>query len=229
LLDVLRLPRECSGAFVTGATVANFCALAAARHSVLMQAGWNSEADGLFGAPPITVIVSAEAHPSVTKSLGLLGLGRSRVIKIPVDDQGRMLADKLPAVSGPTIICVQAGNVNTGSFDPIAAICRAAHAAGAGSMSMARSVFGLLQHLPALISRKELPTPIPGRRTPTNGSTFPTIAAWLSSATKILSPPPWRLPPNICRPRPSTGTPAISHPSCRAAPAASKSGPRSVR
>ena len=131
LLDVLRLPPECSGAFVTGATVANFCALAAARHSVLKQAGWNAEADGLFGAPPITVIVSAEAHPSVTKSLGLLGLGRSRVVKVPVDNQGRMLADKLPAIAGPTIICVQAGNVNTGSFDPIAEICRVAHAAGA--------------------------------------------------------------------------------------------------
>ena len=131
LLDVLRLPPESSGAFVTGATVANFCALAAARHSVLKHAGWNAEADGLFGAPPITVIVSAEAHPSVTKSLGLLGLGRSRVVKIPVDNQGRMLADKLPAISGPTIICTQAGNVNTGSFDPIAEICRVAHAAGA--------------------------------------------------------------------------------------------------
>jgi glutamate/tyrosine decarboxylase-like PLP-dependent enzyme len=131
LLDVLRLPPECSGAFVTGATVANFCALAAARHSVLKQAGWNAEADGLFGAPPITVIVSAEAHPSVTKSLGLLGLGRTRVVKIPVDDQGRMLADQLPAISGPAIVCVQAGNVNTGAFDPIAEICRIAHAAGA--------------------------------------------------------------------------------------------------
>lgn len=131
LLDVLRLPPECSGAFVTGATVANFCALAAARHSVLKHAGWNAEADGLFGAPPITVIVSAEAHPSVTKSLGLLGLGRSRVVKIPVDNQGRILAAHLPAISGPTIVCVQAGNVNTGAFDPTAEICRIAHAQGA--------------------------------------------------------------------------------------------------
>jgi glutamate/tyrosine decarboxylase-like PLP-dependent enzyme len=131
LLDVLQLPPECSGAFVTGATVANFCALAAARHAVLKQAGCNAEADGLFGAPPITVIVSAESHPSVTKSLGLLGLGRSRVVKVPVDDQGRMLAGKLPMISGPTIICCQAGNVNTGAFDPIAEICHVAHAAGA--------------------------------------------------------------------------------------------------
>ena len=95
LLDVLRLPPECGGAFVTGATVANLCALAAARHAVLARAGWNVEADGLFGAPPITVIVGAEVHPSVTKSLGVLGLGRSRVVKVPVDGQGRMRADQL--------------------------------------------------------------------------------------------------------------------------------------
>ena len=131
LLDVLQLPPASGGAFVTGATVANLCALAAARHAVLERAGWNVEAEGLFDAPPITVIVGAEAHPSVTKSLGLLGLGRSRVVKVPVDGQGRMRADLLPAISGPTIVCIQAGNVNTGAFDPIAEICRRAHAAGA--------------------------------------------------------------------------------------------------
>ena len=131
LLDILRLPPDCSGAFVTGATVANLCALAAARHAVLKAAGWNVEAQGLFGAPPITVIVGAEVHPSVTKSLGILGLGRSRVVKVPVDGQGRMRADQFPAIAGPTIVCVQAGNVNTGAFDPIEYICRRAHAAGA--------------------------------------------------------------------------------------------------
>ncbi|MBS0632973.1 MAG: aspartate aminotransferase family protein [Verrucomicrobia bacterium] len=131
LLDLLKLPAGCGGAFVTGATVANLCALAAARHAVLKRAGWNVEADGLFGAPPITVIVGAEAHPSVTKSLGILGLGRSRVVKVPVDAQGRLHADQLPALSGPTIICLQAGNVNTGAFDPIAEIVTRARAAGA--------------------------------------------------------------------------------------------------
>ena len=131
LLDVLRLPRECTGAFVTGATVANLCALAAARHGVLKRAGWNVEADGLFGAPPITVLIGAEAHPSVTKSLGILGLGRTRVVKVPVDNQGRLILAKLPAISGPTIICAQAGNVNTGAFDDIGEICRRAHPAGA--------------------------------------------------------------------------------------------------
>ncbi|MSU49505.1 MAG: aspartate aminotransferase family protein [Opitutus sp.] len=131
LLDVLHLPPECGGAFVTGATVANLCGLAAARHAVLERAGWNVEADGLFGAPPVTVIVGAETHPSVTKSLGILGLGRTRVVKVPVDGQGRMRADKFPAISGPTIVCLQAGNVNTGAVDPIDAICPRAQAAGA--------------------------------------------------------------------------------------------------
>ena len=131
LLDVLGLPREATGAFVTGATVANLCALAAARHVVLKRVGWNVEAQGLFGAPPITIIISEEAHPSVTKSLGVLGRGRSRVVKVPVDNQGRMRADKLPAIGGPTIVCLQAGNVNTGSFDPAGEICAKAHAAGA--------------------------------------------------------------------------------------------------
>jgi glutamate/tyrosine decarboxylase-like PLP-dependent enzyme len=131
LLDLLHLPADCTGAFVTGATVANLCALAAARHGVLKKAGWDVEGRGLFGAPEITVIVGEEVHPSVTKSLGVLGLGRNRIIKVPADGQGRMRADCLPPISGPTIVCVQAGNVNTGAFDPIGTICQKAHAAGA--------------------------------------------------------------------------------------------------
>jgi len=131
LLDVLHLPAGATGAFVTGATVANLSGLAAARHVLLKRAGWNVEAQGLFGAPPVTVIVGEEVHPSVTKALGVLGLGRNRVSKVPVDGQGRMRADRLPAISGPTIVCVQAGNVNTGAFDPIGEICAKAHAAGA--------------------------------------------------------------------------------------------------
>jgi glutamate/tyrosine decarboxylase-like PLP-dependent enzyme len=157
LLDVLELPPQCSGAFVTGATVANLCALAAARHAVLKNAGWNVEAQGLFGAPPITVIVGAEVHPSVTKSLGILGLGRSRVVKVPVDSQGRMRADQLPAISGPTIVCVQAGNVNTGAFDPIAEICERAQAAGAwvhvdGAFGLWAAVAPARRHLAAGIA-----------------------------------------------------------------------------
>ena len=131
LLDVLRLPAGCGGAFVTGATVANFTALAAARDEVLRRAGWSVEAHGLFGAPPVQVVVSAEAHPSVIKSLGMLGLGRERVLRVPVDAQGRMRADAMPQLDGPSIVCLQAGNVNTGAFDPAAEICQRAHAMGA--------------------------------------------------------------------------------------------------
>jgi glutamate/tyrosine decarboxylase-like PLP-dependent enzyme len=154
LLDVLALPPTATGAFVTGATVANLCALAAARHTVLKRVGWDVEADGLFGAPPITVIVGAEIHPSVTKALGILGLGRSRVVKIPVDAQGRMRAELLPAICGPTIIIAQAGNVNTGAFDPVAAICRHAHSAGAwvhvdGAFGLWAAAAPAMRHLAA--------------------------------------------------------------------------------
>ncbi len=131
LVELFGLPKGSEGAFVTGATMANFCGLAAARHAVLGRVGWNVEAEGLFGAPPITVIVGDEVHPSLTKSLGLLGMGRNRVVRVPVDDQGRMRAEALPSIAGPTIVCLQAGNVNTGAFDPLETVCQMAHEAGA--------------------------------------------------------------------------------------------------
>jgi glutamate/tyrosine decarboxylase-like PLP-dependent enzyme len=131
LLDILSLPSSAGGAFVTGATMANFTALAAARHAVLRQVGWDAESDGLFGAPPITVVVGEEAHPTLFRSLSLLGLGHQRVVKVPVDSQGRMRAELLPKLSGPTIVCAQAGNVNTGGFDPIQQICDVAHTTNA--------------------------------------------------------------------------------------------------
>ena len=122
LLELLDLPRGAGGAFVTGANVANFVALAAGRHAVLERAGWKVEADGLFGAPPITVVVGAEAHPTLIKALGLLGLGRNRVVRVPVDAQGRMRVEALPKITGPAIICTQVGNVNTGACDAVAAV-----------------------------------------------------------------------------------------------------------
>jgi glutamate/tyrosine decarboxylase-like PLP-dependent enzyme len=131
LISVLGLPEDAGVGFVTGATMANFSGLAAARHDLLAGEGWDVEAKGLFGAPPITVIVSEEAHISVFKVLGLLGLGRERVVRVPVDGQGRMREDKLPPISGPTIVCIQAGNVNTGAFDPAEEICRTTRALGA--------------------------------------------------------------------------------------------------
>ncbi len=129
--QMLGLPEGCGGAVVTGATMANFAALAAARHALLERAGWDVENDGLFGAHPITVVVGDEVHTSLLKALGMLGLGRKRVVRVPVDGQGRMRADALPHMNGHTILCLQAGNVNTGAFDSAGAICPEARAAGA--------------------------------------------------------------------------------------------------
>lgn len=131
LLDVLRLPATAAGAFVVGATMANFTALAAARHRVLARAGWDVEADGLAGAPPITVVVGAEVHSTVRRVLALLGLGRERARVLPVDDQGRIVAGHLPRLEGPAIVCLQTGNVNTGACDPAGPLCDWAHEHGA--------------------------------------------------------------------------------------------------
>ena len=131
LVDVLGLPVTTQGAFVTGATMANFTALAAARQAVLARAGWDVAMDGLRGAPPVTVMAGEEAHPTLLKALALLGFGRRHVVRLPVDSQGRVRAECVPCPSGPTIVCLQAGNINTGAFDPFDAICAPARAAGA--------------------------------------------------------------------------------------------------
>ena len=129
--ELLGLPAGSEGAFVTGATMANFTGLAAARHAVLAAAGWNVEEQGLAGSPPITLVVGDEIHVSVLKAISMLGLGRGRVVRVPVDRQGRMRTDGLPEVTGPTIVCLQAGNVNTGAFDPVSEIAPKVKANGA--------------------------------------------------------------------------------------------------
>jgi glutamate/tyrosine decarboxylase-like PLP-dependent enzyme len=131
LLDILNLPGDAGGGFVTAATTANFAGLAAARHALLEREGWEVESQGLFGAPPITVIVGDEVHVSLLKALSMLGLGRDRVVRVPVDGQGRMRPDAIPPISGPTIVCIQSGNVNSGAFDPAREICEIAHREGA--------------------------------------------------------------------------------------------------
>jgi glutamate/tyrosine decarboxylase-like PLP-dependent enzyme len=131
LREALGLPASAGAGFTTGATMANLAALAAARHALLLKSGHNVEEDGLFGAPPIRVVVGDEVHASVLKALSILGLGRNRVERVAVDDQGRMRADALPELSANTIVCIQAGNVNTGAFDPASELCAAAHDAGA--------------------------------------------------------------------------------------------------
>jgi glutamate/tyrosine decarboxylase-like PLP-dependent enzyme len=129
--ELLRLPAECEGALVTGATMANFTGLAAARHHLLERAGWDVENAGLCGAPPLTVVVGDEVHVALIKALGMLGLGRQRVVRVPVDGQGRMRPGELPPLDRQTLVCIQAGNVNTGAFDPARDICRRARDAGA--------------------------------------------------------------------------------------------------
>lgn len=122
LIDLLGLPASCEASFVTGATMANASALTAARDQQLAAFGWDVQRDGLFGAPAPTVILGQRAHSTLIKALGLIGLGRDRVYRVPCDDQGRMRADQLPDLDGPVIVCAQAGEVNTGAFDPFVEI-----------------------------------------------------------------------------------------------------------
>ena len=119
LADLLGLPGDVTAVFVTGSAMANTAALAAARDQQLARAGWDVQADGLFSAPQLTVVVGGNAHSTLVRALGVVGLGRERVVRVPTDDQGRIQADLLPEeVNGPTIVCAQAGEVNTGAFDP---------------------------------------------------------------------------------------------------------------
>ena len=135
LRQLAGLPPTMSVGFVTGCQMANFTGLAAARHRVLKTAGWDVEAKGLFGAPPIDVFVNEEAHYTIAMALRLLGLGAERVCRIPTDAQGRMRADELSeglrGRRGPCIVCAQAGNVNTGACDPLAEIAERAKEHGA--------------------------------------------------------------------------------------------------
>jgi glutamate/tyrosine decarboxylase-like PLP-dependent enzyme len=126
LLDVLDLPADASVGFVTGGQMANFTCLAAARHHVLRETGWNVEADGLQGAPKVNVVVKTERHSTVPRALRHLGLGDSTAREVPSDAQScidvRALDKTLLGIAGPTIVCVEAGNINFGSFDDYEAV-----------------------------------------------------------------------------------------------------------
>jgi glutamate/tyrosine decarboxylase-like PLP-dependent enzyme len=152
LLEILGLPSEAGVGFVTGATMGNLAGLAAARHALLQRQGWDVERNGLFGAPNLRVVVGDEVHASVLNALQLLGLGRERIERVPVDEQGRIRADALPELDEQTIVCLQAGNVNTGSFDPASEICSVAKAANAwvhvdGAFGLWAAVSPTYQHL----------------------------------------------------------------------------------
>jgi glutamate/tyrosine decarboxylase-like PLP-dependent enzyme len=124
--DLLGLPGDCGIGFVTGCQMAHFTCLAAARHAVLRDVGWDVEMDGLQGAPPVTVVAGDQAHVTVEVACRMLGFGAGRIRHVPTDDQGRMVVAELEralaAADGPTIVCAQAGEINTGAFDPLAEI-----------------------------------------------------------------------------------------------------------
>jgi glutamate/tyrosine decarboxylase-like PLP-dependent enzyme len=144
-LELLGLPADASVGFVTGGQMANTTCLAAARNAVLARVGWDVEHHGLAAGPPVRVIVGGEAHVTIFRALRLLGFGADTAVKVPADAQGRMLPDELASVlrsgSGPTIVCAQAGNVNSGAIDPldeIASVC-----AEAGAWLHVDGAFGL--------------------------------------------------------------------------------------
>ena len=131
LNEIFGMPAGTEGTFVTGATMANFTGLAAARHEVLRRAGWDITERGLHESPAIEVILGDEAHSTVYKVLSLLGFGREQIHRVATDAQGRMIPERMPTIRGPAIVCIQAGNVNSGAFDPAGKIIARAHAAGA--------------------------------------------------------------------------------------------------
>ena len=131
LRDLLGLPLKTVAGFVGGTSIATLCGLAAGRYAILKRQGWNVNEDGLFGAPPIRVVVSQQAHGTVFKALALLGLGKNRVELVPVDSEGRLDTASLPELDSHTLLILQAGNVNTGSFDNFEKICSVAQTAGA--------------------------------------------------------------------------------------------------
>jgi glutamate/tyrosine decarboxylase-like PLP-dependent enzyme len=134
LADLFGLPAGVSVGFTTGATMASFTGLAAGRHALLARVGWDVERQGLFGAPEVPVVVSDESHVTIFAALQMLGLGRDRVTRVPTDEQGRMrpdaLAEILRGLARPALVCAQAGNVNTGAFDPLPPIVDAVRAKG---------------------------------------------------------------------------------------------------
>jgi glutamate/tyrosine decarboxylase-like PLP-dependent enzyme len=147
LIDLLGLPAGISVGLTTGCQMAHVTCLAAARHAVLAKAGWNVEDDGLFGAPEVTVVLGAEAHATIGTALQYLGMGRTRTVVVETDEQGRIRVDSLAAAlpdgDRPLIVCLQAGNVNSGSFDPMDEAIDAIRATSPGAWIHVDGAFGM--------------------------------------------------------------------------------------
>ena len=164
LKELFGLPAEASFAFTTGCQTAHVTALAAARHAVLERAGWDVATEGLAGSPPITVVAGANRHVTLDRALRLLGIGKAQIAVIPADDRGRMdaqaLERTLDGVEGPAILCAQAGEVNTGAFDPLVEAAELAAARGAwlhvdGAFGMWAAASPALEHLAAGMERAD--------------------------------------------------------------------------
>ena len=131
IADLLGLPAGTAAGFVSGSSTAALCALAAARNELLLKQKWDVHQEGLFGAPPIRVVLGEQAHSSIIRALSLLGIGKGQLYRAPVDEQGRIIPERLPELDANTLLIAQAGNVNGGSFDPMARLCEKAKQAGA--------------------------------------------------------------------------------------------------
>ncbi len=152
LKQLFGLPDRTVAGFVSGTSSATFCGLAAARYRLLKRLGWDMNEKGLFDAPKIRVVTSKHAHSTVLKAIGLLGFGKDNIEWVDVDEQGRMIAEQLPDLDGRTIVILQAGNVNSGSFDPFAEICKKAKEANAwvhvdGAFGLWAGAVDKLKHL----------------------------------------------------------------------------------
>ncbi|MGK7391904.1 MAG: pyridoxal phosphate-dependent decarboxylase family protein [Candidatus Cyclobacteriaceae bacterium M2_1C_046] len=154
LKSLFNLPSVTVAGFVSGTSMANFCGLAAARYRILQKQGWDINEKGLFNAPKIKIVTGKHAHSTVLKAIGLLGLGKENIEWVDVDNQGRILADELPSLNENTMLILQAGNVNSGSFDDFDKICKKAKQAGAwihidGAFGLWAGAVKKLKHLTA--------------------------------------------------------------------------------
>jgi hypothetical protein len=230
LAELLGLPKQVSVGFVTGAQLANTTALAAARYEILRRVGWDTEGDGLRGAPKLRVIAGQGRHGTIDRVLRLLGLGTASIVEVEMDAQGRMqvaaLRQALERDDGPTIVCAQVGNVNTGAVDPVGEICELAH--GHGAWVGRRRVRAVGRGQPAAARLGGAPTR--GPPMPTSGSTCRTTPAWSSAPSPMHTEPRWAYGPSTsCIARTVNATRSTTTLSIPGALAASRSTPRSGR
>jgi glutamate/tyrosine decarboxylase-like PLP-dependent enzyme len=226
ITELLGLPAGTTAGFVSGSSTAIICALAAARNELLLRQNWDVNARGLFGAPPIRVLLSEQAHSSVFKALSLLGLGKERVELLPADGQGRISPENLPEFDQNSLLIVQAGNVNSGAFDPIDQLCDAANKAGAwvhvdGAFGLWAAASERCQGLTRGIEKADSWS-VDAHKT----LNAPTTAASSCAKTAPRWSAPCRQPVPTCSTA-KTGTACCIRRRCRAAPGASSCGQRS--